>query len=666
MSPDVKREINIAKSLKKPRVEYNIDGEAARTTFFKDFFDGCPWVEGFGADERSLINLCRRVHDELEKLKDMGKKPSEIDEIKELIKRQQAVSVAAAGAAAGGAGVSALLKKAKLQIEDGDFEAASATCDKASDIDVESAELWICRLLIEARVMDLEGLSGQFEDYTYSGNYIKAARFAFGEVKENVINAVESAKARLLQKQSEERVEAERKRKAAEEEAERQRAETERRAAEQAIRRRIEAEQRAERERIEIAQTEERKKREAEEKAELERIEAEKKAKIYEEIRRSDRRKGIAAVILIVMVVVSSGYGMYAWLHGRFAFTLIKDESLNGYEVEWKGFQAKGNIVIPSEYKEQPVVAIKEYGFASAQSIGFERKKLTSVVIPDSVVSIGDGAFNLCTGLTNVSMGKGVTNIGRNAFGRCENLTKMAIPDSVTSIGSGAFSGTGLTYITIPSGMTVIGEGAFSGCTGLTDITIPDNVTSIGDRAFLGCTSLTDITVPEGVTSIGGYAFYECNLNSITLPGSLTFIGDYAFNSSRQSEVYYVGSIIWNYNPELNLSNRGFTPVITTIIIPAGITSVKNEAFLGFTGLTSIMIPDSVASIGSYAFANCTSLSGIVIPDSVTVMGERVFSSWTNSQTIYIQTYINRPAGWNSLWSNGSGANVVWNAEPKK
>ena len=80
-----------------------------------------------------------------------------------------------------------------------------------------------------------------------------------------------------------------------------------------------------------------------------------------------------------------------------------------------------------------------------------------------------------------------VTSIGDWAFNNCSGLTSIEIPSSVTSIGGSAFSGSGLTSIEIPDGVTSIGNDAFSYCSGLTSIEIPSGVTSIGDYVFYGC-----------------------------------------------------------------------------------------------------------------------------------------------------------------------------------
>ena len=218
------------------------------------------------------------------------------------------------------------------------------------------------------------------------------------------------------------------------------------------------------------------------------------------------------------------------------------------------------------------------------------------ITIPNSVMSIGEGAFRGCTGLTSIVVESG--NTMYDSRNNCNAIIETAtntliqgckttiIPNSVTSIGRFAFSRcTGLTSVTIPNSVTSIGSDAFSYCTGLTSVTIPNSVTSIGGEAFSRCTGLTSITIPNSVTSIGESAFYGCTgLTSVTISNSVTSIGDNAFS-------YCTG--------------------LTSVTIPNSVTSIGNYAFFRCTGLISITIPNSVTSIGYLAFRGCTGLTSI-------------------------------------------------------
>ena len=165
--------------------------------------------------------------------------------------------------------------------------------------------------------------------------------------------------------------------------------------------------------------------------------------------------------------------------------------------------------------------------------------------IREGTLIIADGAFSDCSSLTSIVIPDSVTSIGGSAFYGCSSLTSIVIPDSVTSIGGYAFYNcSSLTSITIPDSVTSIGYSAFDGCSSLTSIAIPDSVTSIGRSAFYNCSSLTSITIPDGVTSIGWGAFMGCsNLTSITIPDSVTSIGGEAFyGCDSLTTVYYTGN----------------------------------------------------------------------------------------------------------------------------
>ncbi len=274
-------------------------------------------------------------------------------------------------------------------------------------------------------------------------------------------------------------------------------------------------------------------------------------------------------------------------------------------------------------------VAIKQYYCDSSTSITMN----TTYYIPASLTSVTvtggnilSGAFRNCDSLTSVTIGKGVTSIGTSAFYGCNSLTSVTIGNGVTSIGEGAFSGcASLTSITIPDSVTSIGEYAFRGCDSLTSITIPDSVTSIGYEAFSNCDSLTSVTIGNGVTSIGQYAFSNCDsLTSVAIGNGVTSIGRLAFEGCDSFTAVYITDITaWcaidfdylysnplYYAKNLYLNNQ----LVTDLIIPDGVTEIKEYAFDGCSSLTSITIPDSVASIGRSAFSGCSSLQSITIP----------------------------------------------------
>ena len=322
---------------------------------------------------------------------------------------------------------------------------------------------------------------------------------------------------------------------------------------------------------------------------------------------------------------------------------------------------------IPSSLEEIIIT-----GGSNIPNEAFKGCNLISIEIPNSVTSIGEGAFKGCESLTTIVIPNSVTSIGKEAFAYCDSLTSIEIPNSVTSIGERTFDDCrSLTSIEIPNSITSIGNYAFYGCNKLTSVTFEEEskLTSIGDDAFYRCGSLdkvyyegtiedwcrikfsssdsnpmyyakhfymlnenneyeevTEIVIPNTVTSIGDYQFYGfSNVTSIVVPNSVTSIGNSAFSGCGSLEnVYYKGTIEdwcrikfsgFSSNPMsyakhfYMLNENNEYKEVTEIVIPNTITSIGDYQFYGFSNVTSIVIPNSVSSIGIGAFYGCSSLS---------------------------------------------------------
>ena len=195
---------------------------------------------------------------------------------------------------------------------------------------------------------------------------------------------------------------------------------------------------------------------------------------------------------------------------------------------------------------------------------------LNTIVIPNSVTTIGQLAFNSCTGLQKVTIGNSVTTIGERAFSECRGLQKVTIGNSVTTIGKFAFTScTGLQKVTIGNSVTAIGYGAFDSCSGLTEITIPNAVTTIGVWAFSSCTGLTEVTIPNSVTTIEGYAFTRCTgLKTVTIGNSVTTIEDGAFNGCTQMESVTIGEKVESIGESAFAKCNNLTAVISKAMTP--------------------------------------------------------------------------------------------------
>ena len=326
-----------------------------------------------------------------------------------------------------------------------------------------------------------------------------------------------------------------------------------------------------------------------------------------------------------------------------------------------------GEVVIPRTIKGYEV---KWIGGEWQDKVFQGYTGITSIVIPDSVTSIGRSAFYGCISLAEITVSpdnknyssvdgvlfnkdgselivypKGnrrsaytipdsVTWIGWSAFSGCKSLREITIPDSVASIGESAFSGcTSLAEITIPDSVTKIGESAFSGCKSLAEIVIPDSVASIGESAFSGCTSLSKVKLSNNLTIIEAGTFRDCtSLAEIDIPDGVTVIRGELYGYGGRNSGAFFGCkslkeiVIPDSVTEIGESAFFGCTSLSKVKLSNNLTKIEAETFCDCTSLTEIVIPDSVTKIGWSAFSGCTSLAEIVIPDSVTSIGGYAFS----------------------------------------
>ena len=275
-----------------------------------------------------------------------------------------------------------------------------------------------------------------------------------------------------------------------------------------------------------------------------------------------------------------------------------------------------------------------------------EIKKFNELQYFTGLTSIGERAFDWCTGLTSVIIPNSVTNIGFGAFRDCSSLTSVTIPDNVSSIDTYAFmSCERLTSVTIPNNVTSIGSEAFSGCSGLTSIKVESGNTKYDSRNNCNAiietntniliTGCMNTIIPNSVTTIGDFAFYKCSgLISVNIPNSVTSIGNYAFDDCTG---------------------------LTSVTIPNSVTSIGRSAFQYCTGLTSVTIPNSVTSIGRSVFYWCTGLTEVIslieepwgIDESTFMCYDETGESYYPASTLYVpagtKEKYEATAGWNKF-----------------
>ncbi len=258
--------------------------------------------------------------------------------------------------------------------------------------------------------------------------------------------------------------------------------------------------------------------------------------------------------------------------------------------------------------------------FASVGGVLFNKAKTLLIqypaaragayVVPSSVATIGARAFVDGNGVTSVSIGPGVASIGPDAFSYCHGLSAITVDPANIAYASldGVLYDKAMTELiqypaarpggfTVPSTVLSIGPDSFATSTHLTSVSFPTGLRRIGDLAFDGCSGLTSVRIPASVQSIGDLAFAACfGLQRFGVDASNPGYGSpdgVLFNKSGTRLIQYPNGMQGGY------------------VVPDGTQWIGDAAFMWSLSLTSVEIPASVTSIGDLAFLGCENLATV-------------------------------------------------------
>lgn len=268
--------------------------------------------------------------------------------------------------------------------------------------------------------------------------------------------------------------------------------------------------------------------------------------------------------------------------------------------------------------------------------------------LPAGLTSIGEFAFENCTGLTVEALPETVTWIQQEAFSGCTNLALTSLPENVKTIEKGAFKNcSNLALTKLPSGLTgEIPYTVFENCKKLALTELPEGITSIGNRAFSGCTNLALTSLPEGVTGIGYNAFYQCtNLALTNLPEGVKNIGNSAFFGCTELALTGLPSTV----TAIGEAAFGDCAQITISSLPEGITEIGDYTFRGCTSLTEMVIPEGVTTLGFEAFRGCTNLVTVSLPASLITIDNQVFQECSRLELTSLPPNVTT-VGYQAFW----------------
>lgn len=354
----------------------------------------------------------------------------------------------------------------------------------------------------------------------------------------------------------------------------------------------------------------------------------------------------------------------------------------------------------------------------AVEAISGNKKNLETLVLADTVKTIGKYAFSNLTKLSSVTFSASLETIGQYAFYGCESLTVFNAPSSLKTIEYGAFANSGLETVTLNEGLeSILGEdnnldaylGPFD-YTKIKTLKVPSTVKKVcvfgrissletlyisadfmksvfnrKQSTFVRHLYLTggtlsvhsswldnfyDVHFASGVTSTNTYDLslpaLIVNESNVQVSVPDDYLGEYVTSESAVTGKLVTENdmIYYSYNGRKILMRYTGEKTVIEASDLSGITDINPEAFIS-TNITSVTLPSSVKSIGLNAFGNCKNLSTVYIPSSVEKIAGYAFN-WSGSDSSSITfrcAASEKPAGWDEKWSKCNGTpNIIWNA----
>ena len=294
--------------------------------------------------------------------------------------------------------------------------------------------------------------------------------------------------------------------------------------------------------------------------------------------------------------------------------------SFADYGEGWQVVEYLGStpiLYLPAYYRKKPILHVGEYAFDSAPVL--------AVHLPDTVTSIGKGAFWHCNLLKSVTLPEGLKSIGDEAFLGCSDLTSISLPDSIITLGSGCFADCArLSKVSLPASLDGLPDRMFLGCDELKSLTLPKDLVSLGNQALEGTgisrltlpatslyvgeralanTPITAVSIPDEVEALGRGAFADCSLlTKVKLGKGLKQVGEDCFAYTPLKEIS-----VSKDNPDFSVKGKALLNGETLVVgtadtkIAPEVKVIARHAFVGIKGL-AIDVPHGVYLQEEWAF----------------------------------------------------------------